>query len=71
MVVGKNVYLTERADGAAGGKVAERIAGLGRDNAQPTFRGAAREAKYLDAKVQEQLKDLRGQVAVVHFWTFG
>jgi len=32
--------------------VAERVAGLGRDNAQPNFQGPAKEAKYLDAKVQ-------------------
>jgi Ca-activated chloride channel homolog len=52
VIVGKNVYLTQRADGDAGGKVAERVTGLGRENAQPNFRGAAKEAKYLDAKVQ-------------------
>jgi outer membrane protein assembly factor BamB len=52
VIVGNNVYLTERADAAAGGKVAERIAGLDRDIAQPNFKGAAREAKYLDATIQ-------------------
>jgi outer membrane protein assembly factor BamB len=52
VIVGNNVYLTQRADPEAGGKVAERVAGLGRDNAQPNFQGAAKEAKYLDAKVQ-------------------
>ena len=62
VIVGKNVYLTQRADGEAGGMVAERVAGLGRDNAQPNFKGAAKEAKYLDAKVQAKssLKALGG-----------
>src|SRR5262245_39066705 len=54
VIVGNNVYLTQRADEAAGGKVAERVAGLGRDNAQPNFQAPAKEAKYLDAKVQEK-----------------
>jgi outer membrane protein assembly factor BamB len=62
VIVGKNVYLTQRADRAAGGKVAERIAGLGRDNAQLNFEGAAKDAQYLDAKVQAKssLKVLGG-----------
>lgn len=54
VIVGKNVYLTQRADGAAGGKVAERVAGVGRDTAEPNFQGPAKEAKYLDANVQNK-----------------
>jgi Ca-activated chloride channel homolog len=64
VIVGKNVYLTQRADGEAGGKVAERVAGLGRDINEPKFKGTAREAKYLDPKVQQKaaLKQAAGKL---------
>jgi Ca-activated chloride channel family protein len=52
VIVGRQVYLTQRADGEAGGKVAERVAGLSRESNQANFAGAAKEAKYLDARVQ-------------------
>jgi len=54
VIVGNNVYLTQRADAEAGGKVAERVAGIGRDTSRPSFEAPAKEAKYLDAKVQEK-----------------
>ena len=54
VIVGNNVYLTQRADGVIGGKVAERVTGLGRDTAKPNFQTPAKEAKYLDANVQNK-----------------
>ncbi len=52
VVVGKHVYMTQRADNGKDEKCAEEIAGLDRDKGTQTFSGARREAIYLDAKAQ-------------------
>ena len=52
VVVGKNVYWTQRADNGKDEKCAEEIAGGDRDKAEPRFTAAKREALYLDAKAQ-------------------
>ena len=54
VIVGKNVYLTQRADNGKDEKCAEQIAGINRLNDAPTFAGARREAIYLDDKVQDK-----------------
>jgi len=56
VVVGNNVYLTTRADAGLGGKVAERILAADRKDAtaKPVFEGEAKEAKYLDARIQDK-----------------
>lgn len=52
VVVGKNVYWTQRADNGKGEKCEEEIAGLDREKILQTFSGAKREAIYLDVKAQ-------------------
>ncbi len=54
VVVGKNVYWTQRADRAKGDKVAEEIAGNDRKTGTQTFAAAKRVAEYLDPKVQDK-----------------
>jgi Ca-activated chloride channel family protein len=54
VVVGNNVYWTQRADRKAGDKVAEEIAGLSRAEGVLTFATAKREAVYLDQNVQKK-----------------
>lgn len=54
VVVGKNVYWTQRADNGKDEKCAEEIAGLDRLRAVQTFSAAKREALYLDGKVQDK-----------------
>ncbi len=56
VIVGQNVYLTQRADTAKGEKAAERIAGLDRDKNERKFESAKREALYLDEAIQAQSK---------------
>jgi outer membrane protein assembly factor BamB len=52
VVVGKNIYWTQRADNGKNEKCAEEIAGLDRDKLTQNFSAARREAIYLDAKAQ-------------------
>lgn len=52
VIVGNNVYWTQRADHGKGEKCAEEIAGLDRAKGNQTFSSAKREAIYLDAKTQ-------------------
>ncbi len=52
VVVGKNVYMTQRADNGKDEKCAEEIAGLDRDKGTQIFAAAKREAIYLDGKAQ-------------------
>lgn len=55
VVVGNDVFLTQRADSDKGEKVSERITGVDRkDAAKTTFNGKKIEASYLDAGVQAQ-----------------
>lgn len=54
VVVGKNVFWTQRADKGKDEKCAEEIAGNDRDRGTQTFAAAKREASYLDGRVQEQ-----------------
>jgi outer membrane protein assembly factor BamB len=52
VVVGKNVYWTQRADNGMDEKCAEEIAGLDRDKVTQNFAAAKRPAIYLDGKAQ-------------------
>lgn len=53
IVVDNQVLVTKRADaGGADDKPTEQIAGLDRASSTTTFAGEAKDAKYLDAKVQ-------------------
>jgi outer membrane protein assembly factor BamB len=61
VVVGRNIYWTQRADNGKGDKCAEEIAGLDRDKGTQNFSAARREAIYLDAKAQA--KSALGKVA--------
>jgi len=54
VVVGKNVYWTQRADKGKDEKCAEEIAGLNRASGELNFSAAKREAIYLDGKVQDK-----------------
>ncbi|MSQ93043.1 MAG: hypothetical protein EXR98_00640 [Gemmataceae bacterium] len=54
VVVGKNVYWTQRADRGKGDKVAEEIAGNDRLKGTQNFAAAKRIAEYLDPKVQDK-----------------
>jgi len=54
VVVGKSVYMTQRADMGAGGRVSEKIAGVDRDSNKTQLESAAKDAKYLDDRVQAQ-----------------
>jgi outer membrane protein assembly factor BamB len=51
VIVGANVYLTQRADDGKG-PASEKNAGFGRETNQLAWEGKAREAKYLDVRVQ-------------------
>jgi outer membrane protein assembly factor BamB len=53
VVVGKNVYWTQRGDVGKGQQVAEQIVGADWGNGGQTFAAATRGAPYLDAKVQD------------------
>lgn len=61
VVVGKNVYWTQRADKGKDEKCSEEIAGGDRDKAEPRFTAAKRDAIYLDVKAQA--KSALGKVA--------
>jgi Ca-activated chloride channel family protein len=61
VVVGKNVYWTQRADQGKDDKCAEEIACLDRAKVTQTFATAKREAIYLDAKAQA--KSALGKIA--------
>jgi Ca-activated chloride channel family protein len=52
VIVGNNVYWTQRADKGKDEKCAEEIAGLGRGDLKQNFAAAKRDAVYLDATVQ-------------------
>jgi outer membrane protein assembly factor BamB len=52
VVVGKNVYLTKRADDGKGNKVEESIAAVSRQTGGQNFEASKKEAVYLDGKVQ-------------------
>ncbi len=54
VIVGKNVYWTQRADHGKDEKCAEEIAGIDRDKATQAFVTAKRVAEYLDGKVQDR-----------------
>ena len=54
IIVGKNLYWTQRADNGKDEKCAEEIAGIDRIEQRQTFSAAKREAIYLDEKVQRQ-----------------
>ena len=54
VIVGKNVYWTQRADKGKDEKCAEEIAGLDRDKGSQTFSSAKREAVYLDGAAQDK-----------------
>jgi Ca-activated chloride channel family protein len=54
VIVGKNLYWTQRADKGKDEKCAEEIAGNDRDKGTQTFAAAKREAQYLDGKVQDR-----------------
>jgi outer membrane protein assembly factor BamB len=52
VVVGNNIYWTQRADTGRSDKVAEEIAGIDRAKVTQTFAAAKRDAVYLDEKAQ-------------------
>jgi Ca-activated chloride channel family protein len=52
IIVGNNIYMTQRADNGKDEKCAEEIACLDRPSQSQTFSAAKREAQYLDEKVQ-------------------
>ena len=52
VIVGNNIYWTQRADRGKDEKVSEEIAGNDRDKGTQTFAAQKREAKYLDGDVQ-------------------
>ncbi|PWU17410.1 MAG: hypothetical protein C5B49_08970, partial [Bdellovibrio sp.] len=52
VIVGKNIFLTQRADNGKNEKAAEEIAGLDRTNGSQNFAAARREAIYLDGRLQ-------------------
>lgn len=54
VIVGKNVYWTQRADRGKDDKVAEEITGNDRKSGTQTFAAAKRVAEYLDPKVQDK-----------------
>ncbi len=54
VIVGKNVYWTQRADKGKDEKCAEEIAGLDREKTTQTFAAAKRIAEYLDGSVQDK-----------------
>jgi outer membrane protein assembly factor BamB len=54
VVVGNNVYWTQRADLGKGEKVSEEIAGRDRAKSTQTFAANKREAIYLDSVAQDQ-----------------
>ena len=54
VVVGNNIYWTQRADTGKNEKVAEEIAGIDRAQVTQTFAAAKRDAVYLDEKAQEK-----------------
>jgi Ca-activated chloride channel homolog len=56
VVVGNNIFLTTRADKGKDGKVSEKILGSDKDRleAKPLFESEAKEAKYLDARIQDK-----------------
>jgi Ca-activated chloride channel homolog len=61
VIVGNNMYWTQRADKGKDEKCAEEIAGLDRDKVTQNFATAKREAIYLDGKTQA--KAALGKVA--------
>lgn len=54
VVVGKDVYYTQRADNGKDEKCAEQIASFDRQEGKRNFATAKREATYLDAQVQSK-----------------
>lgn len=54
VVVGDDVYLTQRADNGKDRKAMERQAGLSRSSSGSKFAGSAKDAKYLDVAVQSR-----------------
>ena len=54
VIVGNNIYMTQRADNGKDGKCFEEIGCVDRPSQNPTFNAAKREAPYLDAGVQRQ-----------------
>lgn len=53
VIVGNNVYWTQRADKGKDEKCAEEIAGLDRGKLEQNFSTAKRDAVYLDGKIQD------------------
>jgi outer membrane protein assembly factor BamB len=62
VVVGKNIYWTQRADNGKDEKCAEEIVGLDRDTVTQNFSAARREAIYLNAEAQA--KSALGKIAL-------
>jgi Ca-activated chloride channel homolog len=62
VVVGKSVYLTKRVDAPQEKVTKESVAAVSRDSAQPQFNGSAKEAKYLDLRVQTT-SNLKGKAS--------
>jgi outer membrane protein assembly factor BamB len=54
--VGKNVYLTQRADNGKDGKAQEQVATKDRDTNETVATGGKKDAKYLDQAVQARGK---------------